>query len=141
MTHNTLLAPSASDSISESQVIIGSRMLKEMLEHFPAAKAKSDPRLIWSFGETEVGVRSLDTSIENKGFGVLTCLLTYLTISQGKAQISTELTINANEFDNYSIHAPPITIAFHLREFGVCNHYCLEILAFESLSAGGDFLC
>ncbi len=68
MTHSTLLAPSSSDRAGESQVIIGSRMLKEMLEHFPAAKGKSDPRLIWSFGETEVGVRSLDTSIENKGY-------------------------------------------------------------------------
>ena len=64
-----------------------------------------------------------------------------LTIFQGKAQISTELTINANEFDNYSIHAPPITIAFHLREFGVCKHYYLEKLVFESLGAGDDFLC
>ncbi|KAK2467884.1 hypothetical protein APHAL10511_000179 [Amanita phalloides] len=107
MTHNTLLAPSVSDHARESRVIIGSRMLKEMLEHFPAAKGKSDPRLIWSFGEMDVGVKSLDTSIENNG----------------KAQISTELTINVNEFDDYSVHEPPITIAFHLREFNATISY------------------
>jgi hypothetical protein len=78
---------------------------------------------------------------EQRFFVILTCPLKYLTISQGKAQISTELTINANEFDNYSIHTPPITIAFHLREFSVCKYCCLEKLVTESLGAGYNFIC
>lgn len=77
MTHSTLLAPSALDNAGESHVIIGSKMLKEMLDHFPVAKGKSDPRLIWSFGETEVGVKSLDTSVENKGFWDLSFVTSY----------------------------------------------------------------
>ncbi|KAF8627811.1 hypothetical protein AX15_004236 [Amanita polypyramis BW_CC] len=107
MTHNALLAPSTLDGVEGSHVIIGSKMLKEMLDHFPTAKGKSDPRLVWSFGEAEVGVKSLDTSIENKG----------------KVQLSTELAMNANEFDDYSIRTPPITIAFHLREFSATISY------------------
>lgn len=107
MSHGTLLAPSVSDQSEECRVIIGSRILKEMLEHFPTAKGKSDPRLVWSFGETEVGVKSLDGGIDNKG----------------KVQITTELTVNASEFDDYLIHEPPMTLAFHLREFSATIAY------------------
>lgn len=67
MFHGTLLAPSVLERSDESRIIIGSRMLKEMIEHFPPAKGKSDPRLVWSFGATEVGVKSLDAGIDSKG--------------------------------------------------------------------------
>lgn len=40
----------------------------------------------------------------------------------GKAQLSTELTISADEFDVYDVYATPTTISFHLREFNVCHH-------------------
>ena len=40
-------------------------------------------------------------------------------ISLAKTQLSTELTISAEEFDVYNIFALPTTIAFHLREFNV----------------------
>ncbi|KAF8629197.1 hypothetical protein AX17_005782 [Amanita inopinata Kibby_2008] len=108
MVPNSLLAPPASDPSEESRVIIGSRMLKEMLEHFPTTKGvKSDPQLVWSFTETEVGLKSFDTTSDKKA----------------KMQISTELTINAGEFDEYFVNHPPITIAFHLREFGATIAY------------------
>jgi hypothetical protein len=35
-------------------------------------------------------------------------------------QLATELTISADEFDNYDIFATSISLAFHLREFNVC---------------------
>jgi hypothetical protein len=35
-------------------------------------------------------------------------------------QLATELTISADEFENYDIFATPISLAFHLREFNVC---------------------
>ena len=37
----------------------------------------------------------------------------------GAGQLSTELTISADEFENYDIFATPISLAFHLREFNV----------------------
>lgn len=40
-------------------------------------------------------------------------------LSPGRAQLATELTISVDEFDVYEIADPPITIAFHLREFNV----------------------
>jgi len=90
------------DAINESNLTIGPRAVKDMIEHFPIAKgAKADPQLIWSFGESEVGLRSLESSFDPKG----------------KAQLATELTISSEEFDVYNIYAVPTTIAFHLREF------------------------
>ncbi|KAF8650405.1 hypothetical protein AX16_005212 [Volvariella volvacea WC 439] len=72
-----------------------------MIEHFVVAKGgKADPQLIWSFGDTEIGLKSLDSSLDGRG----------------RAQLATELTLSCEEFDLYKVHAP-VTIAFHLREF------------------------
>ncbi|KAG1839043.1 Rad9-domain-containing protein [Suillus subalutaceus] len=80
----------------------GPRAIKDITEHFPNARgAKSDPQLVWTFGDTEVEVKSLESSIDTRG----------------KAQLSTELTISADEFDVYDVYAAPTTISFHLREF------------------------
>lgn len=49
-------------------------------------------------------------------------LLSYLSPKPGKAQLSTELTISADEFDVYDVYATPTIISFHLREFNVCHH-------------------
>ncbi|KAI0954118.1 hypothetical protein AcV7_007440 [Taiwanofungus camphoratus] len=98
----SLLAPGVPDTPYQSRLTIGPRPLREMIEHFPNAKgSKSDPQLVWSFGDTEVQVKSLETSIDTKG----------------KAQLSTELTISADEFDDYNVCETPVTVAFHLREF------------------------
>ncbi|KAG2150578.1 Rad9-domain-containing protein [Suillus clintonianus] len=96
------LSPGIQDPFSVSRLTIGPRAIKDITEHFPNARgAKSDPRLIWTFGDTEVEVKTLESSIDTRG----------------KAQLSTELNISADEFDVYDVYASPTTIAFHLREF------------------------
>ncbi|KAF9464941.1 Rad9-domain-containing protein [Collybia nuda] len=102
LTPTSLMAPGVPDAYNESNLTIGPKAVKDMIEHFPLARGvKSDPQLIWSFGESEVELRSLESSIDSKG----------------KAQLITELTISAEEFDVYNVYASPTTIAFHLREF------------------------
>ncbi|KAF9263402.1 hypothetical protein L218DRAFT_973189 [Marasmius fiardii PR-910] len=102
MTPQSLLAPGVPDTSEESLLTIGPRAIREIIEHFPLAKGvKADPQLIWSFEDKEVRVKSLESSIDSKG----------------KAQLSTELVISADEFDVYNLDAAPITLAFHLREF------------------------
>lgn len=108
LTPAALMAPGVPEALNESNLTIGPKALKDMIEHFPLARgAKSDPQLIWSFGESDVELRSLESSIDTKG----------------KAQVATELTISAEEFDVYNIYAPPTTIAFHLREFNATIAY------------------
>lgn len=95
-----------------------------MIDHFPVAKGgKSDPQLIWNFGPAEVQLKSWETSLDSKGqlFQKNSMLLELTSACpySGKAQLSTELTISKEEFDVYDLYSPPITIAFHLREFNV----------------------
>ncbi|KIJ61309.1 hypothetical protein HYDPIDRAFT_42715 [Hydnomerulius pinastri MD-312] len=98
----SLLCPGVPDSSNESRLTIGPRAIKDITEHFPNGRGmKSDPQLVWTFGDTDVDVKSLESSIDTKG----------------RAQLATELTISVDEFDVYEVHAPPTTIAFHLREF------------------------
>lgn len=62
------MAPGALDSPNESRLSIGPKAVKDMIEHFSSAKGgKSDPQLIWSFGETDVQLKSWETSIDSKG--------------------------------------------------------------------------
>ena len=108
--------------MNESRLTIGPRAVKDMIEHFPIAKgAKADPQLIWSFGESEVGLRSLESSFDPKGMLAFRKFQLIFTVGVGKAQLATELTISSEEFDVYDIYAAPTTIAFHLREFNVSN--------------------
>jgi cell cycle checkpoint control protein RAD9A len=68
LTPTALMAPGLPDAINESNLTIGPKAVKDMIEHFPLAKgAKSDPQLIWSFGESEVELRSLESSFDPKG--------------------------------------------------------------------------
>ncbi|EPQ56505.1 hypothetical protein GLOTRDRAFT_115739 [Gloeophyllum trabeum ATCC 11539] len=102
LTPTSLMAPGEPEALNESRLTIGPRSVKDMIEHFPATKStKSDPQLIWSFNHTDVQLKSVDSFFDSKA----------------GAQLSTELTISADEFDVYDIYCPPITIAFHLREF------------------------
>ncbi|KAL1744775.1 Rad9/Ddc1, partial [Schizophyllum fasciatum] len=102
LTPTSMLAPSMPDSALESRLTIGPRGLKYIIEHFPMPRgAKSDPSLIWSFGDVDVEVKSLESSLDPKSRG----------------QIMTEMTISAEEFDVYDIIDMPTTISFHLREF------------------------
>lgn len=66
-TPTSLLAPRAPESSAESQLSIGPRAIRDMVEHFPTKGAKSDPQLIWNFGEAEVQVKSLESSLDSKG--------------------------------------------------------------------------
>jgi hypothetical protein len=69
------MAPGVPDAFNESNLTIGPKAVKDMIEHFPLAKgAKSDPQLIWNFGESEVELRSLESSIDTKGLTVHTLL-------------------------------------------------------------------
>ncbi|KAJ3984736.1 Rad9-domain-containing protein [Lentinula detonsa] len=98
----TLMAPGMPNSSYETLLRIGPRAIRDMIEQFSLPKgAKSDPQLVWTFGETDVKVRSLESSIDTRD----------------KAQLATELAISADEFDLYNLYEAPTTIAFHLREF------------------------
>jgi len=73
LTPTSLSAPGIPDGSNESRLTIGPKQLRDMLEHFLSAKGgKSDPQLVWSFGETEVQLKSSETSIDSKGqLGIL----------------------------------------------------------------------
>lgn len=120
-----LLAPGVPDTPNQARINIGPGALRNMLEHFPMQRgAKADPQLIWTFSDSEVGLKTCESSMD-KGtvfsFASISCLLP--NYSAGKGQISTELTISAEEFDAYDLHMSTIVIAFHLREFNVS--YCV----------------
>jgi cell cycle checkpoint control protein RAD9A len=52
----------------ESYVTIGPKMLKEIIDHFPSVRGnKGDPQLVWGFGDSEVIIRSMETSLDTKG--------------------------------------------------------------------------
>ncbi|KAF5351682.1 hypothetical protein D9756_007695 [Leucocoprinus leucothites] len=106
-TPTTLMAPGVPDTPNQARVNIGPTALRNMLEHFPMNKgAKADPQLIWSFDNENVSLKTCESSMD-----------------KGKGQISTELTISAEEFDAYDIYTSPIIIAFHLREFNATIAY------------------
>ncbi|KAI0630855.1 Rad9-domain-containing protein [Trametes polyzona] len=99
---SNLMSPSMPDAALESHVTIGPKPLRYLLEHFPFGKgSKTDPQLIWVFHDTEVQLRSLESAVDAKG----------------RTHLTTELTISAEEFEEYELQATPVTIAFHLREF------------------------
>lgn len=131
LTPTSLMAPGIPEATNESNLTIGPKALKDMIEHFPLARGvKSDPQLIWSFGETEVELRSLESSVDTKGGGLSNISLDLIhNLGTGKSQLATELSISAEEFDVYNISTPPITIAFHLREFNVCYNTITRTMA------------
>ena len=62
------MAPGVPDTYNESRLTIGPKALKDLIEHFPVAKAnRSDPQLVWTFDDTEVGLKSLESSIDSRG--------------------------------------------------------------------------
>ncbi|KAH9004572.1 Rad9-domain-containing protein [Lactarius hatsudake] len=100
------------EALNESHVVIGPKAIREMIDHFSSTRGKADPQLTWVFDDTEVHVRSLENSLDSKG-----------------GQLSTELTISADEFENYDIFATPISLAFHLREFNATIAYAESMAA------------
>lgn len=69
-----LLAPGIPDSSNESRLSIGPKAVKDMIEHFPSAKGggKSDPQLIWGFGDSDIQLKSWETGVDSKGDVTLT---------------------------------------------------------------------
>jgi len=52
----------------ESYVTIGPKMLKDIIEHFPSVRGnKGDPQLVWGFANSEVIIRSMETSLDTRG--------------------------------------------------------------------------
>lgn len=108
------------EALNESHVVIGPKAMRDMIDHFPSTRGKADPQLIWVFDDTEVQVRSFETSLDGKGaLDVVSSDLHVNQCNAGAGQLATELTISADEFENYDIFATPISLAFHLREFNV----------------------
>lgn len=61
------MSPGIPDPSNETLLKIGPRAIRDMIEQFSLPKgAKSDPQLIWTFGETEVEVKSLESSIDTR---------------------------------------------------------------------------
>ena len=109
----------------ESYVTIGPKMLKDIIEHFPSVRGnKGDPQLVWGFANSEVIIRSMETSLDTRGKLQSTTNRARLTIlifelPSGKAQLATELILSPEEFDKYHIASVPASVAFQLREFTV----------------------
>ena len=52
----------------ESYITIGPKMLKDIIEHFPSVRGnKGDPQLVWGFSDSEVIIRSMETSLDTRG--------------------------------------------------------------------------
>ena len=126
-THRLLLQTPSSqlhlhvpEALNESHVVIGPKAMRDMIDHFPSTRGKADPQLIWVFDDAEVHVRSLENSLDGKGeWNLLSFGIPSKAAFSGAGQLATELTISADEFENYDIFATPISLAFHLREFNV----------------------
>ncbi|KAG8883097.1 hypothetical protein FRB97_007234 [Tulasnella sp. 331] len=99
------LAPHIPASPSQSRVVVGPRAIKDLIDHFAKTKGKGarggDLQLIWAWGATEVKVRTLRGLIQG----------------HTDSQIATSITVEAEEFDEYDISDPPVSLSFHLREF------------------------
>ena len=67
---NSLLSPGVPDSQNESHLTIGPRAIRDITEHFASGRTmKNDPQVVWTFGETDVEVKSLESSLDTKGSG------------------------------------------------------------------------
>ncbi len=131
LTLVTLLAPSVPDATNESRLTVGPKALKELIDHFPVSKgSRSDPQLIWTFEETEISLKSVESSIDSRGRVLACCFYEsfFLMCDIGRGQLSTELNISSEEFDIYDIYECPVTIAFHLREFTVCANHASRLI-------------
>jgi cell cycle checkpoint control protein RAD9A len=60
-----LMAPGVPDTLDQARVHIGPAGLRNMLEHFPMQRGtKADPQLIWTFNESEVGLKTCESSMD-----------------------------------------------------------------------------
>ena len=62
------MTPGAPDPTNESRLTIGPKALKDLIDHFPVAKgARTDPQLVWTFEDSEVILKSIESSIDSRG--------------------------------------------------------------------------
>jgi len=67
-TDAEFLAPVLPDIENQSLLTIAPRPIRDIIDHFPSARnSKSDPQLLWTFGESQVQVRSMESSLETRG--------------------------------------------------------------------------
>ncbi|KLO17135.1 hypothetical protein SCHPADRAFT_994599 [Schizopora paradoxa] len=134
-THRLLLNEASDNFVpikpqndQENRICVHPRTLKDIIDHFPFSKsAKSDPQLIWRFGDLEVSVQSVDGGIDTKG----------------KTQLATELTISSDDFEEYDVSITPMSVGFHLREFNASVAYAdgMSVLMELHLAAPSEPLC
>jgi len=135
------MAPGVPDATNESRLTIGPKPLRDLIDHFPVAKgARSDPQLVWTFEDGEVGLKSMESSVDSRGTSVTLSSKQVTHGSTGKGQLSTELTISTGEFDVYDIYETPTTIAFHLREFNV-SLVTIPCSVFSNVFPGHHCVC
>jgi hypothetical protein len=80
----TIMAPGVPDTPNQARVNIGPTALRNMLEHFPMNKgAKADPQLMWSFSNSEVNLKTCESSMD-KGTACfsVTILITIITLAR-----------------------------------------------------------
>ncbi len=97
-------------------------MVKDLLDHFNGI-AKIDAQLEWRFEQVCVSIKSTDRTTKKRQ-GLLDQTFgfyAYLSYSTLDAHLATEIIVDADDFDVYSVHEPPISLCFHLREFNVCK--------------------
>jgi cell cycle checkpoint control protein RAD9A len=134
-THRLLLqnndnniSPKPPGDEEASRLTVSARTMASVLDKIPSARmgggsGKHDPQLAWIFDQDAVTFKSLEMNGEAKGASPAIGFYHYIANigSPGRAQISTELSLSADEFDLYDVPTTPITIAFHLREFNVSS--------------------
>ncbi|KAG8986714.1 hypothetical protein FRB90_003827, partial [Tulasnella sp. 427] len=100
-----LVAPNLPVTSTQSSVVVGPRAVKDLMDHFNLTKAKGGRaaglRLIWEWGGEEVTVKS--------SAGLLG--------GPSGNQIATSISVDAEEFDQYEVPAPPVCFGFELKEF------------------------
>jgi cell cycle checkpoint control protein RAD9A len=98
-----------------SRFVVPAKTLKDWIDHFALSGSttsvpanatnpsnKYESELGWYFGEQEVRVKTWE------GGGGAT-----------KKGISTEIKVDVNEFEEYYVEDPPVTLTFPMREFRV----------------------
>lgn len=120
------MAPNVPESPEQSNLTIPPKNLKDILDQFHTVKGgkKDDPQLVWTFDGDHVVVRTQE-GLSVKGM-LLNCSHPQSEVERsgcyaGNNTLATEFTVSADEFTIYDVYSPPTTIAFHLREFGVCS--------------------
>ncbi|KAG8986690.1 hypothetical protein FRB90_003847 [Tulasnella sp. 427] len=117
-----LVAPNLPVTSTQSSVVVGPRAVKDLMDHFNLTKTKGGRaaglRLIWEWGGEEVTVKSSAGLLGGPSGKYAPSILgqTWLKIA-ADSQIATSISVDAEEFDQYEVPAPPVCFGFELKEF------------------------